>query len=414
MRGQWLGVQWALGSVTVWRPAMRSHIRMVALAIGLVALMPNAWAERLTLNDTGMTQCVSKQKEWVSECAKTGQDAGDGRDVRNDDPDDGNAGFSFRKVCRSGQMAGEGSCPADPIMGNGPDNWGCTYDNISELTWEMKTNDGGEHDYLNRYTNKGEWAQNIPTDAAYLVKVTNAEALCGSTEWRLPEVMELQSIVDYGGGTPDRRDACLDYKFFANAYRNYTWTGTEAAWDPEAAWFIDACGSVATFERVRDILAVRLVHRKANTSALDKPTVAKERFIPSPDGTEVTDTMTGLVWRRCAEGVTWNADEQTCKGSPTLFQWREAFDHVRANRAGGWRLPNIKELFSIVNVKRQRPSIDPEAFPNTSGDPFLSSTPVDYGPPHFKIIRFFRGAVEQQEAWKANDWALRLVRRGRK
>ena len=142
--------------------------------------------------------------------------------------------------------------------------------------------------------------------------------------------------------------------------------------------------------------------------------VTKDRFIPSIDGTEVKDTMTRLVWRRCAEGMVWNRVAQTCDGVPLQLQWREAFDYVRDNRSGGWRLPNVKELFSIVDFEVQNPAIDRMAFPNTPNGLFLTSTPIDSaGDVYFKLVFFFQGTVEQQEAYKGSKWPLRLVRGGR-
>jgi hypothetical protein len=70
------------------------------------------------------------------------------------------------------------------------------------LTWELKTVDGGTHDGQRLYTNLGRKARDEISDIAWLVNATNAEALCGATNWRLPEAIELQSIVDYGIGAP--------------------------------------------------------------------------------------------------------------------------------------------------------------------------------------------------------------------
>jgi hypothetical protein len=382
--------------------------------ISLVVAAPLSWARKMTLNDTGMTQCLDHHKAWSFDCAKSSQDAADGRDVEHADPDDGVAGFSFRKVCRSGQMAGEGSCPADPVLGNGPDDWGCTYDNVTQLTWEVKTTDGGVHDYLNRYTNKGRAAKNLPSDAAYLVKATNAEALCGSTDWQLPDPVELQSLVNYGGGFPDGV-GCIDPTFFPNTRYSSTWTRTESAWDSKSAWYVAFnCGRVSATKRFDDYLSARLMHRSSRVQSPRRVAFTKGRFIPSLDGSEVKDLLTGLVWRRCAEGMVWSSETQTCVGSPIQLQWRDALDHVRDNRSGGWRLPNVKELFSIVDFETQNPAIDRIAFPNTPNGLFLSSTPVDStGVAYFKLVSFFRGSVEQQEAYKGNKWPLRLVRGGR-
>jgi hypothetical protein len=397
----------------------RIHATFAAVcATVAAAATPAAWADRITLNDTGMTQCQDRDANWSSECGRSGQDADHGRDVTDANPDNGVAGFSFTKVCNSGQMAGEGSCPNDPGQGSGPDDWGCTHDNVSHLTWEVKTK-GGIHNYQWLYTNKGRRASDDPTDVAGLIEATNAEKLCGATNWRLPDVIELQSIVNYGIGVPDSSGVrpFIDGAFFPHTHRDQTWTRTRFVDDSKQAWFVSFYYGAAGPDKRLHRHAARLVHDDARTAAalsVGFAAYAKERFIPSIDGTEVTDTMTGLVWRRCAEGMAWNNVDQTCTGAATEFDWGRALDHAKANREAGWRIPNIKELVSIADRLRAHPAIDVLAFPNTPTDRFfLSSTPVS----------FYIGFVLVQVAWFstgtagkdfADGLALRLVRGGRK
>ena len=98
-----------------------------------------------------------------------------------------------------------------------------------------------------------------------------------------------------------------------------------------------------------------------------------ERFRYSNDGSEVTDNTTGLVWRRCAEGMTWSGG--TCTGSASTYNHEGALQ--RAQTQTIWRLPNVKELSSVVDRSRIYPAIDPTAFPNTpSGTPFWTSSPI--------------------------------------
>lgn len=368
---------------------------------------PSAWASRFRLNDTGMTQCIDHHKSWTADCAKSNQDAAFGRDVTDADPDDGVAGFSFRKVCRSGEMAGEGSCPADPVMGSGPNDWGCVYDNISRLTWENKTTDGGLHDVSHRFTNQVYDAHDDPNDAAWLVASTNAEGLCGATNWRMPDASELQSIVDYGTGVPGETGLMIDPAFFPNA-GGYTWTGVRSRSYFPLAWMLDfGLGETRSYKPHR-ALSVRLVRRGQVQQAM--PT--KHRFVPSADGTEVKDTLTGLIWRRCAEGKTWNNDAQTCDGHATEFTWLEALDHVEKNINRKWRMPNVKELYSLVDLEKANPAIDRRAFPHTRGSSFLSSTPEGRGSVvYVQVVEFYQGSVTRREAFDYYRWTLRLVRR---
>ena len=47
----------------------------------------------------------------------------------------------YIKVSNSGISVSDNA-----VMGNGPDDWACTYDNDSKLLWEVKTDDGGMRD----------------------------------------------------------------------------------------------------------------------------------------------------------------------------------------------------------------------------------------------------------------------------
>lgn len=108
------------------------------------------------------------------------------------------------------------------------------------------------------------------------------------------------------------------------------------------------------------------------TFGLQSPDAAAEpRFAISPDGAEVTDNQTGLIWRRCTEGQTFASGN--CTGTALGLSHEAALVHARSQ--AGWRLPNIKELASIVDRSRLSPSIDVAAFPSTVSWWYWSSSP---------------------------------------
>lgn len=81
----------------------------------------------------------------------------------------------------------------------------------------------------------------------------------------------------------------------------------------------------------------------------------------------VTDNATGLVWQRCSVGQTGD----DCAGTATTFsKWVKA----RGAAKNGWRLPNEKELLSIVDIRCQNPAIDSAVFPNTQPEQYWSSS----------------------------------------
>ena len=124
---------------------------------------------------------------------------------------------------------------------------------------------------------------------------------------------------------------------------------------------------------LRDFTGPRLLLATAVLTCLSVagPALAQARYSYSLDGTEVVDSQVGLVWRRCSAGQTWTAS--SCTGSPTSFTHEEAL--VYAQKQIGWRLPNIKELSSLVDASRFNPSIDGNAFPLTPNALYWSSTP---------------------------------------
>ncbi len=100
------------------------------------------------------------------------------------------------------------------------------------------------------------------------------------------------------------------------------------------------------------------------------------RFSDHGNGT-VTDTRSGLMWAKCAVGKTGT----TCaSGAAARYTWKGALDFAEVSSHAGypdWRLPDVKELASIVEQRCVNPAInqDPAVFPNTPASFFWSSSP---------------------------------------
>ena len=139
------------------------------------------------------------------------------------------------------------------------------------------------------------------------------------------------------------------------------------------------------------------------------PAVAAPRYLPSPEGQEITDSKTGLVWRRCAEGMTWKVN--TCVGTAVFLNYPGTNALAKTATATGppWRLPTMKELSSIVVVREAaegKAAIDPVAFPATPPARFWSSSGA--GPGYFMYVAFTEGSVGEGE--RSSPGAVRLVR----
>ena len=92
------------------------------------------------------------------------------------------------------------------------------------------------------------------------------------------------------------------------------------------------------------------------------------------DGT-VTDTCTGLMWQQAtaSPSIEYDPDQDG------RLTWQEALQYCEGLDLGGhtdWRLPNVKELQSIVDYGRFNPSIDP-VFNAESSWYWSSSSNVD-------------------------------------
>ncbi len=136
---------------------------------------------------------------------------------------------------------------------------------------------------------------------------------------------------------------------------------------------------------------------------------AQDRYKPSPEGDEITDTKTGLVWRRCAEGMTWK--KTTCTGKVTYANQAQASDLAKSSASPGaqWRLPALKELNIILSVRdidAGKAAIDPNAFPATPIARYWTSTSV--GPSYYMVVGFGEGHSGEGE--RNSPGATRLVR----
>ena len=100
------------------------------------------------------------------------------------------------------------------------------------------------------------------------------------------------------------------------------------------------------------------------------------RYEVHENGT-VTDTATGLMWQRCTLGRDW--DGNNCIGSDIAYNWQYALQAASDSALAGyddWRLPNIKELRTLVSMDRSQPTINEEIFPATrSSSHYWSSSP---------------------------------------
>lgn len=133
-----------------------------------------------------------------------------------------------------------------------------------------------------------------------------------------------------------------------------------------------------------------------------------------PAGSEVRDKVTGLVWQRCKLGMTWNGS--TCSGNAAGFSWDQALEAARtaapsnAPEASAWRLPNMKELTSLIETACYGPAINTTWFPfEPGGEAWSSSTKADDAGRAW-VVQFYNGGHSYGS--KYYPLQVRLVRTG--
>ena len=152
-------------------------------------------------------------------------------------------------------------------------------------------------------------------------------------------------------------------------------------------------------------------------------TTPTSAFTDNGDGT-VTDKFTGLMWKKCVEGLSGN---DCATGTAQTFTWQMALQQVTTINADvsqtytDWRLPNIKELASIVELHCYMPAANQTLFPATPVDIDMntgyvwSSTPSSIYQPAGSAgrtlawgVRFVNGETARVD--KSSVGFVRLVR----
>lgn len=244
---------------------------------------------------------------------------------------------------------------------------GTVTDNVTGLMWQQ---DPGE---------KLTWEEAVE-------KLETFE-LGGYTDWRLPTIKELYSIVLFSGVTGTSSDTSIPYMdtdYFEFEYG-------DAAGEPR---FIDsqmltstiydsttmngattvfgynfADGRIKGYEITKDFYAYFV---RGNTN------YGMNQFVDNGDGT-ITDEATGLMWMTFDSGYYEAGDA----GDGTM-DWDDALEWAENLVFAGyddWTLPNVKELQSIVDYTKSPDTTDSAAI-----DDLFYCTPIvnafgedDYG-----------------------------------
>jgi len=139
--------------------------------------------------------------------------------------------------------------------------------------------------------------------------LTGTVTFAGQSDWRLPSIRELLSIVERSVSHP-----AIDTSVFPNAPSSYFWTGSPDAYNyryvtSTYVWVVNFYyGNADDDSRFSDY-AVRLVRGEPILGLLDMARPDTDD-VAYGDGT-VTHTPTGLMWQRCAVGQNWTGNSGT-------------------------------------------------------------------------------------------------------
>jgi len=290
--------------------------------------------------DTDQTQCYDDNQ--VINCRQagepySGQDANYNINNR-----------SFTKLDKSGNELDYDS-----------DNFSMVKDNITGLIWEIKTDDNTIHDKNNVYAfEKADLSQgandlNELTIHDFIEEI-NTNNYGGFSDWRIPTIKELYSIVYY----LYYYNEPVEITYFSNLVGSY-WSSNIYNSDIKNVWGI-------SFDSKNALPKALPKSFKYNAIAVrggENPILG--RFVSSGDGT-VTDINTGLMWQKAQneDNLSWKNALKYC-------------EELSTNGFSDWRLPNIKELMSIIDYydyNSSYPPINKNYFNVIRGRIHISST----------------------------------------
>jgi len=229
------------------------------------------------------------------------------------------------------------------------------------------------------------WQQDPGEKMTYAGAVAALERfdLAGYDDWRLPTIKELYSLIDFDGTDPSNcqtAESCDATPFINTYYFDFEYGDTGAGERVIDSQYLSSTRYVSTtMGGDETAFGVNFADGRIKGYGLTDPLGGEKTFFvlfvrgnpdygvndftDNGDGT-VSDLATGLMWQQ-GDGV-------------TDMEWAESLEYCEVLDLGGyddWRLPDAKELQSIVDYTRS-----PATTGSAAIDPvFAASTIVDEG-----------------------------------
>ena len=220
------------------------------------------------------------------------------------------------------------------------------------------------------------WQKEMPSKMGFEDAFAYAKSsrLGGYDDWRMPTIKELYSLILFTGRfRPDSVKPFIDTRYFvqplgqgaagerimdaqtwsATVYTGRTMRGDESIFGVN---FID--GRIKGYPKYDPRTGAP--HKMYCRLVRGNKEYGKNRFVDNKNKT-VSDKATGLMWQK--------------EDSKSGMDWRNALKYCEELSLGGyndWRLPNAKELQSIVDYKRS-----PQATGSAAIDPIFSVSRID-------------------------------------
>ena len=278
-------------------------------------------------------------------------------------------------------------------------------DNLTGLVWArdgniMPTRDPGWD--TDATVNDGAVTWQHALD--YVAKL-NAENYLGHSDWRLPNVNELESLIN---AYELNIATWLNTQGFINVQGSNYWSSTTYAYYPDSAWFVSMWNGAVNSDDKSSVHGLVWPVRAGQSGTFDNSVIS----LPKTGQTKCYDTLgneipcsgtgqdgeiqAGVAWPDprfsvsgdCVTdnltGLMWTKDANLPNGTKT---WQQALDYVAGMNAGtypnygytDWRLPNRKEPYSLMDFSQYNPPLSSgHPFTNVQASNYWSSTTFAY------------------------------------
>ncbi|MBV6494554.1 MAG: hypothetical protein LDLANPLL_02587 [Turneriella sp.] len=259
-----------------------------------------------------------------------------------------------------------------------------TTDNVTGLVWKTCSEGLSGSSCTGTVSNLNFTA--ATTACSALNSANGGKGYAGYTAWRLPNVQELSTLSLFDGTSP-----AVSSLYFPNTATADYFTSTAYAPDTSQYWSVYTGTATSGYIPNSTAMPVRCVVGRGTFTPV---------FSDLGDGT-VHDTGTRLYWQKCSRGQN---NDATCSGSITQATWTQALTYCAGLSLAGktWRLPNVRELQTIVDYTASGPSINATYFPATGSGVYWSSSTYSSSPASARDIEFSNGRPYYQNKTAAS------------